>query len=166
MPEGCSALPPALGSPPSTPRGVAFGPLPPRQCRTSSRDARIKPPIVRRYAGRSVETLPKRQEVGVKVLIVLTSHDKLGNTGRKTGFSIEQHAAPYYEFKDAGAEIVLASPKGGQPPLDPTSNEPDRGDWTWRPQPLGRHDVDPLVRVCRYSPRDRCVSTADHPPHS
>jgi putative intracellular protease/amidase len=59
-----------------------------------------------------------------KVLMVLTSHDKLGNTGRKTGFWLEELAAPYYAFKDAGAEIVLASPLGGQPPLDPKSNEP------------------------------------------
>jgi putative intracellular protease/amidase len=58
-------------------------------------------------------------------LMVLTSHDKLGNTGRKTGFWLEEFAAPYYTFKDAGAEIVLASPKGGQPPLDPKSNEPN-----------------------------------------
>jgi len=61
----------------------------------------------------------------MKVLIVLTSHDELGNTGKKTGFWLEELAAPYYTFKDAGAEIVLASPKGGQPPLDPKSNEPD-----------------------------------------
>ncbi|SEM61269.1 DJ-1/PfpI family protein, partial [Pseudoxanthomonas sp. GM95] len=60
----------------------------------------------------------------MKVLIVLTSHDQLGNTGRKTGFWLEELAAPYYTFKDAGAQIVLASPKGGQPPLDPKSNEP------------------------------------------
>jgi putative intracellular protease/amidase len=60
----------------------------------------------------------------MKVLMVLTSHDALGNTGRKTGFWLEELAAPYYTFKDAGAEIVLASPKGGQPPLDPKSNEP------------------------------------------
>lgn len=56
--------------------------------------------------------------------MVLTSHGKLGNTGRKTGFWLEELAAPYYAFKDAGAQIVLASPKGGQPPLDPTSHEP------------------------------------------
>jgi putative intracellular protease/amidase len=61
----------------------------------------------------------------MKVLIVLTSHDELGTTGRKTGFWLEELAAPYYTFKDAGAEIVLASPNGGQPPLDPKSNEPD-----------------------------------------
>jgi len=60
----------------------------------------------------------------MKVLIVLTSHDQLGTTGKKTGFWLEELAAPYYTFKDAGADIVLASPKGGQPPLDPKSNEP------------------------------------------
>ncbi|GAB7529247.1 type 1 glutamine amidotransferase domain-containing protein [Pseudomonas sp. 3A(2025)] len=61
----------------------------------------------------------------MKVLMVLTSHDTLGTTGRKTGFWLEELAAPYYAFLDAQAEIVLASPKGGQPPLDPKSNEPD-----------------------------------------
>ncbi|KPC51916.1 type 1 glutamine amidotransferase domain-containing protein [Amantichitinum ursilacus] len=60
----------------------------------------------------------------MKVLMVLTSHDQLGNTGRKTGFWLEELAAPYYAFKEAGVEIVLASPLGGQPPLDPKSNEP------------------------------------------
>jgi putative intracellular protease/amidase len=61
----------------------------------------------------------------MKILIVLTSHDLLGDTGLKTGFWLEELAAPYYAFKDAGAEITLASPKGGQPPLDPKSSEPD-----------------------------------------
>ncbi len=61
----------------------------------------------------------------MKVLMVLTSHDKLGNTGEKTGFWLEEFAAPYYVFKDAGAEISLASPLGGQPPLDPKSDTPD-----------------------------------------
>lgn len=61
----------------------------------------------------------------MKILTVLTSHDQLGQTGRKTGFWLEELAAPYYVFKDAGAEVVLTSPKGGQPPLDPKSNEPD-----------------------------------------
>ncbi len=60
----------------------------------------------------------------MKILMVLTSHDQLGDTGRKTGFWLEELAAPYYVFKDAGAEIVLASPKGGRPPLDPKSSEP------------------------------------------
>jgi|SRR5579871_3723865 len=59
----------------------------------------------------------------MKVLIVLTSHDQLGNTGRKTGFWLEELAAPYFVFRDAGVEITLASPKGGQPPLDPKSSE-------------------------------------------
>src|SRR5450830_1126512 len=59
----------------------------------------------------------------MKVLMVLTSHDKLGNTGLPTGFWLEELAAPYYAFLEAKAEIVLASPKGGQPPLDPKSNE-------------------------------------------
>jgi len=61
----------------------------------------------------------------MKVLMVLTSHSELGNTGKKTGFWLEEFAAPYYVFKDAGAEVVLASPAGGQPPLDPKSDFPD-----------------------------------------
>lgn len=61
----------------------------------------------------------------MKILMVLTSHDQLGNTGKKTGFWLEEFAAPYYAFKDAGAQLTLASPKGGQPPLDPKSDEPD-----------------------------------------
>ena len=61
----------------------------------------------------------------MKILMVLTSHDQLGNTGKKTGFWLEEFAAPYYIFLDAGAEITLASPLAGQPPLDPKSNEPD-----------------------------------------
>lgn len=56
--------------------------------------------------------------------MVLTSHDRLGDTGRKTGFWLEEFAAPYYVLRDAGAEITLASPKGGQPPVDPKSDEP------------------------------------------
>ena len=58
----------------------------------------------------------------MKILMVLTSHDNLGDTGNKTGFWLEEFAAPYYVFKDAGAEITLASPKGGQPPVDPGSD--------------------------------------------
>ena len=60
----------------------------------------------------------------MKILIVLTSHSQLGDTGKKTGFWVEEFAAPYYEMADAGAEITLASPKGGQPPIDPKSEEP------------------------------------------
>jgi putative intracellular protease/amidase len=61
----------------------------------------------------------------MKILMVLTSHDRLGDTGKKTGFWLEEFAAPYYAFKDAGAEVTLVSPKCGQPPLDPKSDEPD-----------------------------------------
>ena len=60
-----------------------------------------------------------------RILMVLTSHDQLGDTGKKTGFWLEEFAAPYYVFKDAGAQITLASPKGGQPPLDPKSDAAD-----------------------------------------
>src|SRR4051812_27322616 len=69
----------------------------------------------------------------MKVLMVVTSHDQLGNTGRKTGFWLEELAAPYYVFKDAGVDVTLASPKGGRPPLDPKSNEQEfRTDLTVR----------------------------------
>jgi putative intracellular protease/amidase len=61
----------------------------------------------------------------MKILMVLTSHDQLGNTGQKTGFWLEEFASPYYVFKDANADITIVSPKGGQPPLDPKSDEPD-----------------------------------------
>lgn len=61
----------------------------------------------------------------MKILMVLTSHDQLGDTGKKTGFWLEEFAAPYYALKEAGADIVVASPLGGQPPLDPSSDEPD-----------------------------------------
>jgi putative intracellular protease/amidase len=60
----------------------------------------------------------------MKILMVLTSHDQLGDTGRKTGFWLEEFAAPYYVFRDTGAELTLASPKGGQPPIDPRSDLP------------------------------------------
>jgi putative intracellular protease/amidase len=61
----------------------------------------------------------------MNILIVMTSHDQLGDTGRKTGLWLEEFAAPYYVFKDAAASITLASPKGGRPPIDPRSDEPD-----------------------------------------
>jgi putative intracellular protease/amidase/predicted enzyme related to lactoylglutathione lyase len=61
----------------------------------------------------------------MKIVMVLTSHDQLGNTGRKTGFWLEEFAAPYFVFKDAGVQLTLASPKGGQPPLDPKSDLPE-----------------------------------------
>lgn len=61
----------------------------------------------------------------MKIVMVLTSHDQLGNTGRKTGFWLEEFAAPYFVFRDAGVDLTLASPKGGQPPLDPKSDLPE-----------------------------------------
>lgn len=61
----------------------------------------------------------------MKILMVLTSHDQLGNTGRTTGFWLEEFAAPYFVFRDAGVELTLASPKGGQPPVDPKSDLPE-----------------------------------------
>ena len=61
----------------------------------------------------------------MKILMVITSHDRLGNTGRKTGFWLEEFAAPYFVFRDAGLELTLASPKGGQPPIDPKSDLPE-----------------------------------------
>ncbi|QNP40767.1 type 1 glutamine amidotransferase domain-containing protein [Lysobacter solisilvae (ex Woo and Kim 2020)] len=60
----------------------------------------------------------------MKILMVLTSHDTLGNTGEKTGFWLEEFASPYYVFTDAGAEVTVVSPKGGQPPIDPKSDDP------------------------------------------
>ena len=75
----------------------------------------------------------------MKILMVLTSHDRLGETGEKTGFWLEELAAPYWRFRDAGAEIVLASPRGGQPPLDPRSGAPEAPlNWT-RSLPPGYH---------------------------
>src|SRR5690554_7739501 len=61
----------------------------------------------------------------MKILMVLTSHDQLGDTGQKTGFWVEEFAAPYYVFRDAGADVTVASPAGGQPPVDPKSSGPD-----------------------------------------
>src|SRR5512135_3227044 len=61
----------------------------------------------------------------MKILMVLTSHDKLGTTGRKTGFWLEEFAAPFFVFRDAGVQLTLASPKGGQPPIDPKSDLPE-----------------------------------------
>jgi putative intracellular protease/amidase len=78
----------------------------------------------------------------MRVLIVLTSHDQLGNTGRKTGFWLEELAAPYYVFKDADAAITLASPKGGQPPLDPKSNEP-----SFQTDQTRRFEADPVANT-------------------
>lgn len=61
----------------------------------------------------------------MKILMVLTSHDTLGNTGQKTGLWLEEFAAPYFAFLDAGVDVTVASPKDGKPPIDPKSNDPD-----------------------------------------
>lgn len=71
------------------------------------------------------QILKEMSQENLKILIVLTSHDELGNTGEKTGFWVEEFAAPYYELADAGVEITIASPKGGQPPIDPKSALPE-----------------------------------------
>jgi putative intracellular protease/amidase len=73
---------------------------------------------------KSVLNVTIRGDILMKIVMVLTSYDKLGDTGKKTGLWLEEFAAPYYLFKDVGAEITLASPKGGQPPLDPKSDDP------------------------------------------
>jgi putative intracellular protease/amidase len=67
----------------------------------------------------------KQRRNKMRILMVLTSHDQLGNTGRKTGFWLEEFAAPYFVFRDAGVKLTLASPKGGQPPVDPKSDLPE-----------------------------------------
>lgn len=77
----------------------------------------------------------------LKVLIVLTSHDQLGNTGKKTGFWSEEFAAPYYVLHDAGVQVTLASPKGGQPPIDPKSQEPD-----FQTEQTKRFDADTVLQ--------------------
>src|ERR1700733_102876 len=73
---------------------------------------------------RSHQVKTKQGANTMKILMVLTSHDILGKTGRKTGFWLEEFAAPYFVFRDAGVNLTLASPKGGQPPIDPKSDEP------------------------------------------
>ena len=78
----------------------------------------------------------------MKILMVLTSHDQLGDTGRKTGFWLEEFAAPYYAFRDAGADVVLASPKGGQPPIDPTSSKA-----SFQTDQTRRFEADPAAKA-------------------
>jgi hypothetical protein len=73
---------------------------------------------------RSISGIAALKEIPMNILMVLTSHDALGDTGRKTGFWLEEFASPYYVFKDAGANITITSPKGGRLPVDPKSNDP------------------------------------------
>jgi putative intracellular protease/amidase len=77
----------------------------------------------------------------MKIVMVLTSHDQLGNTGLKTGFWLEEFAAPYFVFRDAGVDLTLASPKGGQPPLDPKSDAPES-----QTPPMARFKQDPAAQ--------------------
>ncbi len=97
-------------------------------------------------AGFSAWKKGHNNEAVMKVLMVITSHDQLGNTGRETGFWLEELAAPYYVFKDAGVEVTLASPNAGRPPLDPKSNKPEfRTDLTRRFEKVAAH-----ARNCAY----------------
>jgi len=92
----------------------------------------------------------------MKVLIVLTSHDQLGNTGEKTGFWLEELAAPFYVLKDAGVDVTLASVKGGQPPLDPKSNDP-----TFQTPATRRFDADADARAALSATRKLSEVSAD-----
>jgi len=93
----------------------------------------------------------------MKILLVLTSHDELGNTGHKTGFWLEEFAAPYYVFKDADATLTLASPKGGQPPLDPKSDAPDaqtEATKRFKQDPEAQQALAHTVKLADVSPAD------------
>jgi len=93
----------------------------------------------------------------MKILMVLTSHDRLGDTGHKTGFWLEEFATPYYVFRDAGAKVVLASPKGGQPPLDPKSDDPELAtDSTRRfnADPEAQQALANTTRLANINPKD------------
>ena len=94
----------------------------------------------------------------MKVLIVLTSHDTLGDTGKKTGFWLEELAAPYFRFKDAGYDITLTSPKGGQPPVDPKSSQPE-----FQTDDTRRFEADPeAVAALGHTMRLDAVSAAEY----
>ena len=93
----------------------------------------------------------------MNVLIVLTSHDRLGDTGQKTGFWLEEFASPYYCLKDEGAQVTLASPVGGQPPLDPKSSEPDfQTDATRRFEndPVAQDELANTFKLAEVKPED------------
>src|SRR5579863_1964137 len=90
-----------------------------------ARDMRHESMTAEQTLASCVDPGAKQRRTNMKILMVLTSHDQLGNTGRKTGFWLEEFAAPYFVFRDAGVELTLASPKGGQPPIDPKSDLPD-----------------------------------------
>src|SRR6201988_5285113 len=83
----------------------------------------------------------QHREADMKILMVLTSHDQLGNTGRKTGFWLEEFAAPYFVFRDAGVHLTLASPEGGQAPVDPKSDLAEN-----QPAAMARFKQDPTAQ--------------------
>jgi putative intracellular protease/amidase len=86
----------------------------------------LAPDLIATIAAAELEIVRRKlRRKYMKFLMVLTSHDELGNTGRKTGFWLEEFAAPYFVFRDAGVDLTLASPKGGQPPIDPKSDLPE-----------------------------------------
>src|SRR5258706_5397502 len=100
-----------------------------RRIGSATTSARSAPGSARRASqsrnrGETVQPPSQETSTPMKILLVLTSHDTLGNTGRKTGFWLEEGAAPYYVFRDAGVTLTLASSKGGQPPVDPESDDP------------------------------------------
>lgn len=100
--------------------------------------------------------LSNKRKFAMKILIVLTSHDQLGDTGKKTGFWLEEFAAPYYVLKDAGAAITLASPKGGQPPLDPKSDLPE-----FQTETTGRFHADTAAQTQLANTRKLADVSAD-----
>src|SRR5206468_6126457 len=87
--------------------------------------ARRFAPFANSFKTPSKPTALRQRRPNMKILMVLTSHDRLGDTGRTTGFWLEEFAAPFFVFRDAGVQLTLASPKGGQPPIDPKSDEPE-----------------------------------------
>jgi putative intracellular protease/amidase len=93
----------------------------------------------------------------MKILMVLTSHDQLGNTGRKTGFWLEEFAAPYFVFRDAGVQLTLASPKGGQPPVDPKSDIPENQTSAmarFKQDKIAQHDLAHTVKLADMKSED------------
>jgi putative intracellular protease/amidase len=88
-------------------------------------ESRTREPVWCHVQEIRVKCATRKRRMNMKILMVLTSHDQLGNTGRKTGFWLEEFAAPYFVFRDAGVQLTLASPKGGQPPVDPKSDLPE-----------------------------------------
>jgi putative intracellular protease/amidase len=105
----------------------------------------------------AMDWLRSTAKPATRILMVLTSHDQLGDTGRKTGYWLEELAAPYFVFFDAGVDITLASPKGGRPPLDPASDQPDAASAATRrfkDDPAAQSALDTTVRLDTISAAD------------